>query len=73
VQKIALEEATRQIGYRDLGIGLTIIRPGNIATSADKTVPPAANVDNWAKTVIDMFELAQARNLQVVEISLGPS
>jgi NAD(P)-dependent dehydrogenase (short-subunit alcohol dehydrogenase family) len=72
VQKIALEEAARQIGHQNLGIGLTMIRPGDIATGADKTVPPAANVDNWAKTLVDMFELANSRNLQVVEISLGP-
>jgi NADP-dependent 3-hydroxy acid dehydrogenase YdfG len=73
VQKVALEEAVRQIRNRKIGLRLTIVRPGNIATSADKTVPPAADVNNWAMTVVDIFELARSRNLAIPEISLGPA
>jgi NADP-dependent 3-hydroxy acid dehydrogenase YdfG len=72
IQKVALEESVRQLRNRGLGIKFTIIRPGNIATSLDKTVPPAANVDNWAKTLIDIFELSRTQNLQIADISLGP-
>jgi NADP-dependent 3-hydroxy acid dehydrogenase YdfG len=72
IQKIALEESVRQLRNRDLGIKFTIIRPGNIATSLDKTVPPAADVDNWANTLIDIFELARIQNLRISDISLGP-
>jgi nucleoside-diphosphate-sugar epimerase len=72
VQKLALEEAVYQIRNRKLGIKITIVRPGNIATSPDKTVPPAADVNAWAKTLIDIFELATITNLRIPEISLGP-
>ena len=71
VQKVALEEAVKQIRNRELGIHLTIVRPGNIATSPEKTVPQAADVDNWASTLIGIFELA-CPDLTIPDISLGP-
>jgi sugar phosphate isomerase/epimerase len=72
IQKLALEEAVKQIRNRRIGINLTVVRPGNIATSADKTVPPAADVDNWASTLIEIFESVKQKKLQIAEISLGP-
>jgi nucleoside-diphosphate-sugar epimerase len=72
VQKIALEEAVKQIRYRRLGIPITIVRPGNIATSPDKTVPPSADVNHWAKVLVGMFDMASP-NLFIKEISLGPA
>jgi hypothetical protein len=50
----------------------TIVRPGNIATSADKTVPPAADVTNWAQTLIEILNLATKNKLSIPEISIGP-
>lgn len=73
VQKIALEEAVCQIRNRRLGVKITIVRPGNIATSLDKTVPPAANVNNWARTLLDLFDMAKNNNLSIPDISLGPA
>ena len=72
IQKIALEEAVKQVRNRQMGIKLTIIRPGNIATSTDKTVPPAADVNNWASTLLNIFNIAKNNNLEIPEISLGP-
>ena len=72
VQKLALEEAVKQIRHRRLGIKITIVRPGNIATDLTKTVPPAADVNNWAKTLVEFFHTAQERNLNIPDISLGP-
>ena len=72
VQKVALEESVKQIKNRRLQIKLTTVRPGNIATHPDKTVPPAADVDNWAQTLIEIFELADKNNLRIPDISLGP-
>lgn len=72
IQKIALEETVKQLRNRHLGIKFTIVRPGNIATSPDKTVPPAADVNNWAGTLLDIFNLAKNNNLEIPEISLGP-
>ena len=72
IQKFTLEESVQQLRSRDLDIRFTIVRPGNIATSPDKTVPPAADVDNWANTLIDIFELARIQNLRISDINLGP-
>jgi NADP-dependent 3-hydroxy acid dehydrogenase YdfG len=72
VQKVALEEAVKQIQHCCLGVKITLVRPGNIATSADKTVPPAADVDNWAKFLVHTLETAKANNLVIPDISLGP-
>jgi hypothetical protein len=52
---------------------ITLVRPGNIATSVDETVPLAADVDNWAKFLIHTLETAQANNLFIPDISLGPA
>jgi nucleoside-diphosphate-sugar epimerase len=72
VQKTALEEAVRQIRHRRLGVKITVIRPGNIATGSDKTVPPAADVNNWARTLIAILDIAENNNLTIPDISLGP-
>jgi NADP-dependent 3-hydroxy acid dehydrogenase YdfG len=72
VQKIALEEAVYQIRNRRLGVNITLVRPGNIATSLDKTVPPAADVNNWARTLLDVLNMAKNNNLTIPDISLGP-
>ena len=73
VQKVALEEAVHQLRYRRLGIKFIIVRPGNIATSADKTVPPAADVNTWARVLVSILNMADANNLTVPDISLGPA
>jgi NADP-dependent 3-hydroxy acid dehydrogenase YdfG len=72
LQKVALEEAVRQIRYRKLKVKITIVRPGNIATNPNKTVPPAADVTNWARTLLNLFNMAKNNNLTIPEISLGP-
>jgi nucleoside-diphosphate-sugar epimerase len=72
IQKVTLEESVKQLRNRELGMTFTIVRPGNIATSADKTVPPAADVNNWAQTLIEILDLATKNKLCIPEISLGP-
>jgi NADP-dependent 3-hydroxy acid dehydrogenase YdfG len=71
LQKIALEQAVQQLRHQRLEIKFTIVRPGDIATSADKTVPPSADVDRWAGALISMLELADP-DLSLADISLGP-
>jgi NADP-dependent 3-hydroxy acid dehydrogenase YdfG len=72
IQKVTLEESVKQIRNRRLGVRLTIVRPGNIATSTDKTVPPAADVNNWARTLLNLLDMANNNNLTIPDISLGP-
>ena len=73
LQKVTLEEAVRQIRHRRLKVKIVVVRPGNIATSADKTVPPAADVDNWAKTLLRILDMATLNDLRIPDISLGPA
>lgn len=73
IQKVSLEEAVKQIRARYLDIKVTIIRPGNIATSPDKTVPPAADVTVWAQTLFNILNMVKQNNLQLSDISLGPA
>ena len=73
VQKVALEEAVKQIRNRRLGLKITIVRPGNIATSPEKTVPPAADVNLWARVLVATLRMAEANNLAIPELSLGPA
>ena len=70
IQKVALELAVKELRERKLGIRFTIVRPGNIATSPDKTVPPALDVNEWAQRLIDtLYDPNQKFNVQ--DISLG--
>ena len=72
LQKIILEEAVMQIRHRRPGIKITIVRPGNIATGPNKTVPPAADVNNWARILLDLINMAENNNLTIPDLSLGP-
>jgi NAD(P)-dependent dehydrogenase (short-subunit alcohol dehydrogenase family) len=71
-QKVTLEEMVKQLRYQHLGISITIVRPGYIATQPGQTVPPAADVNNWARTLLDLFKSAKNNNLSIPDISLGP-
>lgn len=73
VQKVALEELVKQMRHLNLGIKIMVVRPGNIATSPDKTVPPAADVNVWAATLVELFSIAEKNNMVIPEISLGPA
>jgi NAD(P)-dependent dehydrogenase (short-subunit alcohol dehydrogenase family) len=72
LQKVALEEAVRQIRNKKLGVKINIVRPGYIATQPGQTVPPAADVDNWARVLLDVLAMADANQLNIPDISLGP-
>jgi NADP-dependent 3-hydroxy acid dehydrogenase YdfG len=72
LQKVTLEQAVVQLRHRRTGVKLVLVRPGNIATSPDKTVPPAADTANWARTLLDLFDMAERNDLKIPEISLGP-
>jgi NAD(P)-dependent dehydrogenase (short-subunit alcohol dehydrogenase family) len=71
-QKVTLEEMVKQLRYQRLGVNITIVRPGYIATQPGQTVPPAADVGNWARTLLDLLSIAKNNNLTIPDISLGP-
>jgi len=70
VQKQTLEEAVRQLRYLHNWPKLYLVKPGAVATQSGQTSPrPYANVNNWAKKLIDILEYDA--DLEVVEISLA--
>jgi hypothetical protein len=70
-QKIALEEAHRQLQHLQDWPKLVLIRPGAVATQLGQLSPmPYANVDNWAQTVVRILDAARPE-LDVTELSLG--
>ena len=72
LQKTTLEQAVSQLRNLNLGIKFTVVRPGDIATNTDKTVPPSADPDNWARILLATLAMADANNLSIPDISLGP-
>ena len=71
LQKVTLEEAVKQLRNRKLGIRLCIVRPGDIATRPEKTVPPSADLEHWAQTLLKILELS-GDDLFIPDISLVP-
>ena len=70
-QKIALEDAHRQLQHLQDWPKLVLIRPGAVATQPGQTSPmPYADVDNWAETVVRILDAAKPE-LDVNELSLG--
>ena len=78
-QKLALEEATRQLQHKSSWPKISIIRPGAVDTSDIKKEksfkkscaerPEKADVNVWVKSVIDTF--TQHQNIHVSELSIG--
>ena len=70
VQKIALEEAIKQLRYYRNWPKLCLVKPGAVATQPNQTSPrPNADVDVWAQKLVELLDCGQ--DLEIVEISLG--
>jgi nucleoside-diphosphate-sugar epimerase len=68
-QKIALEEASRQLKFKNFWPSISIIRPGGVATQEKFDNTNKANVDLWAKSIVDAF--SHNENIVISEISVG--
>lgn len=68
-QKIALEEASRQLRFKNAWPCISIIRPGGVATQAQFDNDNKADVYQWAQSIIDIFSLNEYINIS--EISVG--
>lgn len=73
LHKLALEEAVKTLRHCRTGVRITLVRPGDIATSPNKTVPPSADVNNWAETLVSLLTMAEDNDLNIRDISLGPN
>jgi NAD(P)-dependent dehydrogenase (short-subunit alcohol dehydrogenase family) len=68
-QKIALEEASRQLKFKNQWPQISIIRPGGVATQEKFDNTHKADVDLWVKSVVDTF--SHNENIEISEISIG--
>ena len=68
-QKLALEEASRQLRFKDAWPNISIIRPGGVATQETFDNTNKANVDLWVKSIVDVF--SHNENIIISEISVG--
>jgi nucleoside-diphosphate-sugar epimerase len=68
-QKLALEEASRQLKFKNQWPQISIIRPGGVATQEKFDNSNKANVDVWVKSIIDTF--SHNENISISEISVG--
>jgi NAD(P)-dependent dehydrogenase (short-subunit alcohol dehydrogenase family) len=68
-QKLALEEASRQLRFKNVWPQISVIRPGGVATQAQFDNSKKANVEVWVKSIIDAF--SHNNNISISEISVG--
>jgi nucleoside-diphosphate-sugar epimerase len=68
-QKLALEEASRQLRFKNSWPRISIIRPGGVATQPTWNNANKADVNEWVKSVIDIF--TQNNTIDISEISVG--
>ena len=68
-QKLALEEASRQLRFKNSWPQISIIRPGGVATQNQFDNTNKANVDTWVKSIVDTF--SHNDNISISEISVG--
>lgn len=71
VQKVTLEEASRQLNWKSRLPKISIIRPGGVATQEANSKENKHNSDEWVKCVIDIF--TSNKNLHIPEISITHS
>jgi NAD(P)-dependent dehydrogenase (short-subunit alcohol dehydrogenase family) len=70
VQKISLEEATRQLNFKKNGPKIITVKPGAVATQPNQSEPNYSNVDEWAEALVNCLESVGPK-LIISEISLG--
>lgn len=71
VQKVALEEACRQLRYQLQGAPrIVLVKPGAVATQPGNTTPPYADVDYWAQTLVEILDSVKP-DLRINEIALA--
>ena len=68
-QKLALEEASRQLRYKNSWPQISIIRPGGVATQDRYDNSKKTDVKIWVKSIIDTF--SHNDNISISEISVG--
>ena len=68
-QKLALEEASGQLRFKNSWPKISVIRPGGVATQEQYDNSRKADVKLWVKSIIDI--VSHNDNIYVSEISVG--
>ena len=68
-QKLALENASRQLRFKSNWPKISIIRPGGVATQPTWNNENKADVNQWVKSIIDTF--SHNDTIDISEISVG--
>jgi NADP-dependent 3-hydroxy acid dehydrogenase YdfG len=67
-QKIALEQASRQLRFKSSRPQISIIKPGGVATQENIDNTGKANTDLWVKSILDTF--CHNDNISISEITV---
>ena len=67
-QKLALEQASRQLRYKKGWPQISIIKPGGVATQDNIDNTGKANTELWVKSIIDTF--SHNDNISISEITV---
>lgn len=68
-QKLALEDSSRQLRFKNSWPQISVIRPGGVATQDHYDNSKKADVNLWVKSIIDIF--SHNDNIGITEISVG--
>jgi hypothetical protein len=68
-QKLALEEASRQLRFKNNWPVISVIKPGGVATQKEFNNTKKADVNLWVKSIIDTF--SHNDYISISEISVG--
>ena len=68
IQKIALEEAVKQLRHAKIGIRLVIVRPGVVKTQPNQT--DGVDPDVWAQ---EMFDVLSRNNTWIDDVTIHPT
>lgn len=68
-QKLALEEASKQLNHKSSWPKISVIRPGGVATNLNIDNTKKSNVNEWVETVIGCF--TQNDKMHIHDISVG--
>ena len=55
IQKLSLEEASKQLSHKNVWPSISIIRPGGVATQKEWDNTNKQDVNEWTKSVINIF------------------
>lgn len=69
VQKLSLEEASVQLAHKNIWPSISVIRPGGVATQKEWSKENKHEVNEWTKSVIDIFSVHPHSHIPDISIT----